>query len=186
MLTLPLRRGISEYDSILAYEDVMKAVIDPGWRDTMFGLKNPPGNILETTKELDRRLMLNGHNPVEMNKQAISNLKSMYFGELFKAVEEEDTKQAEEAAMALVRLGVIQTEDSATARGIDPRESMKAQVYISDALELLRDQTLRSRSGKLPPEVLFPLRRYESDPEKLQELIKDMSRIDFNYEENTQ
>ena len=174
MITLPMRRGISEYESILAYEDMIKTVIDPGFREKYFSTQSPPENALETAKELDRRLMLNGHNPLEVNKRAIRNLKSMYFETLFEAVKEEDTKNAEEAAAALIRLGVWDISGSAESRGVSIDTEVKA-------MQLFTNPSVLQKAGRLPEELLTPEIRFDED--KLEELIMDMSRIDINEEQ---
>lgn len=168
--TLPLRRGISEYQAIVDYENLIQTIIDPGFRDKFFNSElDIENNSLDTIQELDKRLMLNGHNPLEVNKTALKNLKSSYYSQLFESLEDGDNKKAEEAAVALLRLGVVDVSGSAEARKVKYKIENKA-------IQLMWNPEIYKRSRRLPKEILIPESRFEK--ETLKELYEDMTRIE--------
>ncbi len=126
-LTFPMSRGMSWYKAQKAYEDVIRAQVDPSIYDRLM-----PGRDAERLKkEIDAAATLNGLDPEEQYKQANTKVRSEYYSRMWRALEDEEMGEAEGAAAILWKLGVSDTGalESGERRGVT-EEQVEAAVRL--------------------------------------------------------
>lgn len=164
-LTLPLRRGISEYRAILEYEDSIENKLLR--EDTLISDVQNQFSLARDINDIDKEVLHNGLNPLKLNETAVTNLKRKYAAQLFEGITDEDTEKAEEAATALRRLRYFDISSTAEAR----KEDYMTEV---EAIQLMANPEIVSKVQPLPLDILNPALRFED--ETLTELYQDMQR----------
>jgi hypothetical protein len=118
--TFPMSRGMSWYKAQKAYEDIIRAQVDPSLYQRLM-----PRRAAETLKaEIDAAAELNGLDPASLYKQANSKVRSTYYSQMWRAIEADNMEDAEKAATILLELGATgrTTESSGTRRGFSPQD----------------------------------------------------------------
>ena len=101
-MTFPMTRGMSWYKAQKAYEDIIRAQVDP----SLFQRLMPSPDADRLKKEIDDAARLNGLDPEDLYKQANTMVRTRYYGELARALEDRKMDKAERAADILTALGV--------------------------------------------------------------------------------
>ncbi len=123
--TFPMSRGMSWYKAQKSYERIIQAQVDPSpYRRLM------PGKDAERLKkEIDAAAAMNGLDPKDLYKQANTMVRTKYYGEFWRALDDSDMKDAERLAEILVQLGVTSqsVESSGERRGVSPESVGEAR-----------------------------------------------------------
>lgn len=127
-LTFPLSRGMSWYKAQKAYEDVIRAQVDPSLYDRLM-----PGADADRLKaEVDAAAELNGLDAEDLFKQANTLVRSTYYGEMWGALERKDMKSAERYAEILKKLGATNASMRTSGERRDvPRENIERVAPLS-------------------------------------------------------
>ena len=118
--TFPLSRGMSWYKAQKAYEDIIRAQVDPSLYDRLM----PHRSAEKLKAEVDRAAEANGLDPDEQYRQAGTAVRTDYYGRMWRAIEKHDTDEADEMAGILNRLGATQESvmESGKRRGYTEEE----------------------------------------------------------------
>ncbi len=121
--TMPMRRGMGWWQAQKGYEDLWRARVDPSWWQRTYQQIAPGSQLLRLKQQLDEAAVLNGLDPAEQEKQAVSKLRTEYYGNLWNAVDRGDREEAEHYANILIQLGVDAT---------GAQRSGEARPYVTD------------------------------------------------------
>jgi hypothetical protein len=127
----PLSRGMSAWKAQRAFEDIVKAQVDPSLYDRLM-----PESIAEKKEqELIDACRLNGLDPDKMIKQANTQIRSEYYSNMWRALDDEDFDEADRIARILLKLGVTSKalEASGKNRDLDQDTIQRAQQSLKDA-----------------------------------------------------
>lgn len=132
-LTFPMRRGVSKYGLTKQYENLVKSMIDPSFRERLFGTPETPQNAGQAIEMWNRVGAEQGHDTVKARTWARSNLRGEYYDMLWEGVENQDAEQVDRAAIALLSLGADKGLITQSGRHRDmPRESIRAALQRID------------------------------------------------------
>lgn len=165
-LTLPMRRGISSYRAQLEYEKAIEnKLMNINFGDKARAVLGNPREI----DSLDREALYNGLNPIELNKRAISSLRTKYYDRMFKGLEEDDKTKVERAAVAIYRLRTTPGQISSSA------DSRNVPIMTeSEAIQLTYNPAILNEFNTLPQDILDPRLRFGG--EELSNIIEDSIR----------
>ncbi len=119
-LTFPMRRGMSTWQATRAWEDLIRAQVDPTFLDKMISIKNTETLVDDIIAAAEA----NGVNPVETFKQARSTVRTDYYGRMWRAIDQEKMSDADKYAKILLRLGVDERGimSSGETRGMESKQ----------------------------------------------------------------
>lgn len=114
--TFPMSKGMTPWKAQRAYEDLIKAQVDP----SLYQRIMPHESALSLRKRLDDAARENGLDPVKMFQQAMSKARGDYYSKLWEAIGKQDYQGADRAARKLLQMGVKSEdlEESAKRRGV--------------------------------------------------------------------
>ncbi|MCL6558136.1 MAG: hypothetical protein K6U74_04905 [Firmicutes bacterium] len=99
--TFPMSKGMTPWKALRAYEDMIKAQVDP----SLYQRVMPHEDYMRLRRKLDDACKLNGLDPDKMFQQAMAKARGDYYSELWKAVDKRDLEGAKEAARKLLMTG---------------------------------------------------------------------------------
>jgi hypothetical protein len=122
--TFPMSRGMSWYKAQKAYEDVIRAQVDP----TLYDRIMPTRDAERLKAEIDAAAVLNGLDAEVQYKQANTKVRSEYYSRMWRAIEDEEMDEAEGVAAILYKLGAEATgvRASGKRRGLTDEEVEEA------------------------------------------------------------
>lgn len=123
--TFPMSKGMTPWKAQRAYEDLIKAQVDPNLYQRII----PHEDALSLRKRLDDAARENGLDPAKMFQQAMSKARGDYYSKLWEAVEKKDYSGADQAARSLLQMGVTSEElkESAKRRGLTVQDFSEAR-----------------------------------------------------------
>ncbi|KKM28052.1 hypothetical protein LCGC14_1568530, partial [marine sediment metagenome] len=117
-LTFPMSRGMSWYKAQKAYEEIIRSQVDPSVFRITFR------NSEEFKKRIDAGAELNGLDAEDLYRQANTMVRTRYYGQLWQAMENKKTDEAERIVKILVQLGVT----SRTVKSSGERRGISAET----------------------------------------------------------
>lgn len=100
--TFPMRKGMTPWKAYRAYEDLIKAQVDPKF----YQVKMTDETAIKLKKELDNACVLNGLDPQKMYRQARSSIMGIYYNSMWESLNKGNMSEADKAAKILLRMGV--------------------------------------------------------------------------------
>jgi hypothetical protein len=97
----PMSKGMTKYKAVKAYEDMIKAQVDP----TLYQKIMPHEEYLQLRNKLDKACQLNGVDGSSMFDQAMNTVRGEYYSAMWKAIDKKNFKEAERWAEKLLKIG---------------------------------------------------------------------------------
>ncbi|KKM02378.1 hypothetical protein LCGC14_1785000, partial [marine sediment metagenome] len=126
--TFPMSRGMSWYKAQKAYEDIIRAQVDP----SLFKRLMPGRDAERLREEIDDAARLNGLEPDDLYKQANTKVRTQYYGEMYRALEGQKMGEVERIAEILSELGATRAtvRSSGERRGVPPEQIREAELRM--------------------------------------------------------
>jgi hypothetical protein len=102
LMTFPLSKGMSWYTAQKAYEDIMRAQVDPTLYNKLMG----PDNAQSLKERIDKAAIDNGLDPEEQWNSARSKVRTEYYTKFWESLNENEMKKVDEYARILAMLEV--------------------------------------------------------------------------------
>lgn len=125
----PLSRGMSAWKAERAFEELIKANVDPKPYQKIF----PRSLARDRAKDLIDACRLNGLDPGSMIKQANTRVRGEYYNQMWKALDREDYEEADRAAKILLKLGATPKTVQASGKNRDLEKGL-----INEATQMMR------------------------------------------------
>lgn len=130
--TFPMRKGMTPWKAVRAYEDVIRMNVDPTFAQKAYKIPAAKAKKAITGQSLlgrlDEACVTNGLDPDKMYRDARSKVVSQYYGEMWGAINHDNMRKADKAAQVLLELDVTASglKSSAKARGLSEEDYIKA------------------------------------------------------------
>lgn len=99
--TFPLRKGMGWWRAQRAYEDLIRAQVDPSLYQRLI----PQGDATKIKAELDEAATANGLDPADVYRQAASRVRASLYDQLWQAVDKKDDAEMHRISALLTQLG---------------------------------------------------------------------------------
>ena len=132
--TFPMSKGMTPWKAGRAYEDMIKAQVDPNLYQRLMFRKD----YEKLRKELDDACRQNNLKPEELFSQSLSRVRGKYYTEMWRAVEDGNKKKAEAAAEKLIKLHTTPKglTDSGKRRDVSEEDIKRAMAVAREQAKL--------------------------------------------------
>ena len=132
--TFPMSKGMTPWKAGRAYEDMIKAQIDPNLYQRLMFRKD----YVKLRKELDEACRQNNLKPEELFGQSLSLVRGKYYTEMWRAVEDGNKRKAEAAAEKLLKMHTTPKglTDSGKRRDVSEEDIKRATAVAREQAKL--------------------------------------------------